>query len=155
MLVSVYIVLILGKSQKILWKILTSKSNPEKVKYHRPLDSYFYYLIPRKSLTGTRAIEIVAGSTLQVLPNVREPMLRFRRPWRWLLAFLLVRNKAARTRLIWDPLPCSHIPSMFIVRFTSIARAIEMFRDEKGMVLMMVVEEAFDVWGIEEREIRA
>ena len=44
---------------------------------------------------------------------------------------------------------------MFIVRFTSIARAIEMFRDEKGMVLMMVVEEAFDVWGIEEREIRA
>ena len=43
---------------------------------------------------------------------------------------------------------------MFNVTFTTIARAIEMFRVEKGMVLMMVVE-AFDVWGIEERESRA
>ena len=43
---------------------------------------------------------------------------------------------------------------MFRVTFTTIVRAIEMFRVEKGMVLIMVVE-AFDVRGIEERDIRA
>ena len=43
---------------------------------------------------------------------------------------------------------------MFKVTFTTIARAIEMLRVEKGMVLIMVVE-AFDVRGIEEREQRA
>ena len=39
--------------------------------------------------------------------------------------------------------------------FTTIVRAIEMFRAEKGMVLIIVVVEAFDVSGIEEREQRA
>ena len=44
---------------------------------------------------------------------------------------------------------------MFRVTFTTIVRAIEMFRVEKGMVLIMVVVGAFDARGTEEREHRA
>ena len=66
-------------------------------------------------------------------------MFRCRRARRCFLAFLFVASNAARIRLIWTPLP-KLIPNMFKTTLTTIVNAIEMFRVENGMVLMMVGE---------------
>ena len=78
-------------------------------------------------------------------------MFRCRRARRCFLAFLFVASNAARIRLIWTPLP-KLIPNMFKTMLTTIVRAIEMFRVENGMVLIIVVE-AFDGGsGVDRRE---
>ena len=69
------------------------------------------------------------------------------------LAFLFVTSKAAKIRL--DCIPLIIVaPNMLMIMFTTTVRAIEMFKVENGMVLIMVEVEALAGVGCDRREKR-
>ena len=83
---------------------------------------------------------------------VSESMFCLTRILTCFLAFLFVTSKAAKIRL--DCIPLIIVaPNMLMMMFTTTVRAIEMFKVENGMVLIMVVE-ALAGAGCDRREKR-
>ena len=105
------------------------------------------------SLIGTSAIE-TTGSTLLVLPimltelkfclrllllpMVSESKFCLKRSRRCFRALLFVTSNVAKITLAWNP-KSNLSPNIFEMMFTAIARAIEVFRFENGIVLIMAV----------------
>ena len=110
------------------------------------------YWIPWKSLIGTSAIE-TTGTTLELLPTVSESKFCLRRILRCFRAFLFVASNATRTTLSWIPLTTFRL-SMVKMMFTTIVRAIEMFKVENGIALIMIGDGLVEA-GCERREKRA
>ena len=92
------------------------------------------------SLIGTSAIETI-GSTLFLLPMVSESIFCLRRSRRCFRAFLFVVSNVARSRVAGIP-GAKTTPKVIMMMFTTIVGAMEMFRVEKGMVLIIMVGEA-------------
>ena len=83
---------------------------------------------------------------------VSESMFCLRRILTCFLAARFVTSKAAK--IILDCIPLIIVtPNMLVITFATIVRAIEMFKVENGMVLIMVVEALAGV-GCDRREKR-
>ena len=89
---------------------------------------------------------------LLLLPMVSESKFCLRRSRRCFCAILFVTSNVAKIKLAWTP-KTKVSPKMRAMMFTTIVRAIEMFRVENGMVLIMM-EEALAWVGCAWREKR-